>query len=79
MSETKTETVAERMERSAVTVRDIRAKWEAAAAAGDLRAARLLRECFGGETPEIVDSPAPEPVLSHLSASAPREPGEDDS
>ncbi len=76
--DTKAQTMAERMERSAATVKDIRAKWEAAAASGDLRAARLLRECFGGEQPAIVNAPAPELVLTHLSASEPREPGEED-
>ncbi len=76
--EEKAAALAERMARSAETVKAIRAEWVSPAAAGDTKAARLLRECFGGAQPAIVDRPTPDPVLTHLAASVPREPGSDD-
>lgn len=70
-----------RMERSRATVEDIRRRWEEAAAGGDLRAKRLLAECFGGAQPAIVDQPMPELPRTHVAISAEkleRESGSDD-
>lgn len=69
-----------RMERSRKTVEDIRKRWEEAASAGDLRAKRLLRECFGDTPSAQVDLPTPGPgaFVAITAAKLEREPGSDD-
>lgn len=74
-----------RMERSHAAVREIRAEWEARAAAGDEVATRYLRECFGDGVTEKIDVPEPvaasattrTPMTTFLAQSSEREPGEE--
>lgn len=55
------EEIEARMAESARTVERIRSEWEAAAAAEDETAARLLAETFGGQVPLVPDVPTPGP------------------